>query len=76
MAFSLGGGLFAVTVIAAVFGVRVGGSGFWSGSDFLTVEMGIVGAAVFMGSLRFSISCTGWGKVRFTDLSPDLSSRG
>ena len=59
--------MFAVTVIAAVFGVRVGGSGFWSGSDFLTVEMGIVGAAVFMGSLRFSISSAGWGRVRFVD---------
>ena len=60
VAFSLRGRLFAVTVIEAVFGVRVGGSGFWSGSDFLTVEMGIVGAAVFMGSLRFSIWVPGF----------------
>ena len=61
--------MFAVTVIEAVFGVHVGGSGFWSRSDFLTVEMGIVGAAVLMGSLRFSISCAGWGRVRFVDFS-------
>ena len=66
MAFSLGGGLFAVTVIAAVFGVCVGGIGFWSGSDFLTVIVGTVVAAVFMGSLGFSISlCAGWERSGF-----------
>ena len=57
MAFSLGGRLFAVTVIAAVFGVCVGGSEFWFvDPDLLAMGTGVVGAAVSMGSLEFSIS--------------------
>ena len=66
MAFSLGGRLLAVTVIAAVFGVRVGGSGFWFvDPSLLIVETGMVGAAVFMGSLRFSISVLGGERSSF-----------
>ena len=68
MAFSLGGRLLAVTVIAAVFGVCVGGSGFWFvDPGLLTMETGVVGAAVFMGSLEFSISMPGGERSGFVD---------
>ena len=77
MAFPLGGRLLAVTVIAAVFAVCVGGSGFWFvDPNLLTVETGMVGAAVFMGSLGFSISVPGGERSGFFIFFPFCCYRG